>query len=121
MRRQVAILGCVALALAACGSNITPAETSALTAVAGTLASVAAANNTTVAALVTKGQLFCSGSSGVFTVVGAMSAPTSVVGQTASAVAKACATVDAVAVPVSPPSAAATVPVVVAPGALAPS
>lgn len=94
----------ILIVVAACST--TPAQQAALTGSAVTLATVAAANNTTVADVVRKGQLFCSGAEGVFAVQG-----TSVIGKAGPVVLAACQAVDAIAVPVSPPTAAGAVPV----------
>lgn len=110
-----------ALALAGCGT--TPAQQTQLVAAGQTLASVAAANNTTVASLVTKGGLFCSrattGAPLVIALANLYGAPVSVVNQTAVDVAAACALVGGV--PVAPPVDAASAPVVTAPVAVLPA
>jgi len=99
-------LSLAALALLAGCSSLTTTQQAALITAGATVASVAAAQNTTVAQVVSGGQLFCSGAT-VFAV-----ADTSVIGKSAAYVAAACKAVDAIAVPVSPPTNAATVPVV---------
>jgi hypothetical protein len=119
MIRYLPILAAV-VALSACQTPTNPIAVAAI-GDATTLAGVAAANNTTVAQIVSDGQLFCSGASGIFAVLSGLTSPTSVVGKAAPVVANVCKSVDAIAVPVSPPDAAAAVPVVVVPGALAKS
>jgi hypothetical protein len=118
MIRHLPILA--ALALAACQAPTNPIAVAAI-GDATTLAGVAAANNTTVAQIVSDGQLFCSGASGIFAVLSGVKVPSSVIGQSSAVVANVCKSVDAIAVPVSPPAAAAAVPVAVVPGALAKS
>lgn len=106
------------LAVTACGT--TPTEQASLTNGAITLASVAAANNTTVASLVTKGALFCQQQTITGTLVvaaaNAAGAPVSVTGQLANDVAQACAALGAV--PVPPPADPASAPVKTVPAGL---
>ena len=109
------ILGLALLAnvsLAACTTALTPTQQNALQAVT-TLASVAAASNQTVAGLVTKGQLFCSGAGGIVALVSSLTSGSSVIGQTASDVAAACAAIQGVPVPAPATVPLASVPVVV--------
>lgn len=118
--RHIAILA--ALALAGCGT--TPAEQAQLAAAGQTLASVAAAHNTTVASLVTKGNLFCqqkvvTGAPLIVALANLYGAPVSVVNQTAADVATACALVGGI--PVAPPVDPASAPVVTAPVAVLPA
>lgn len=108
----------VALLLAACGT--TPAQQATLTAGAVTLAQIAAAKNTTAAALVANGALFCQKVQAVDPLVqplivalaGPGVVPVSVINQTSANVANACAAIDAV--PVAPPADPASAPVVAA-------
>lgn len=104
-----------AIALAGCGA--TPAQQAQLVAAGQTLAAVAAGNNTTVAALVMKGGLFCQQANASGPLVVALAniygAPVSVVNQTASDVATACALIGGI--PVAPPADPASAVVVAAP------
>ena len=106
-----------ALALAGCGSNVTPDQKAQITATgqafAMSLASVAAANSSTVSDQVQKGALFCQKvqASGplVVALANIYGAPVTVLNQTSQAVADACALVGAF--PVAPPANPAVVPV----------
>lgn len=104
-------------ALAACGTTAT--QQASLTTGAVTLATIAAANNKTVAQVVTDGALFCQKADALNPMVVAVAdtagAPVSVVGKASDVVAKTCAAIEAV--PVPPPPSPAAAPVVVAPGA----
>jgi hypothetical protein len=103
-----------ALALAGCATAPTPATVAgAIT----TLATVAAASNSTAAALVTKGQLFCGYAGSIVAVVADLATPTSVIGQGAQTVAAVCGAINAV--PVSPPANPGATPVAVVAGAAA--
>lgn len=108
-------------ALAACGT--TAQQQATLTSGAVTLASVAAANNKTVADVVAKGALFCQQDSvllpAVVALANAAGAPVSVTGQASSDVAQACAAIQAV--PVPPPAAPGSVPVVASPSVALPA
>jgi len=120
-------------ALAACASTApnspgsspgqaVQAEMATATPAVSTLAGLAAANNATVADLVTKGQLFCETAGGPVAVadtIGGLTSYASVINASASTVQDVCAALDAV--PVPPPStiALASVPVVVSPAAAA--
>lgn len=129
MRTILAVVGVCALALAGCSASTTTAVSSAVTAATPavvTLAGLAAANSTTVAGLVTKGQLFCNKTvagadsdvvalSGLATTFGVPYA--SVIGAVASDVAKACAAIGMVPVPAPATVALASVPVVATPAA----
>ncbi len=86
-----------------------------------TLAGIAASKNTTVATIVTKGQLFCQSASGIVALVKDLSSPTSVIGVSSTVVADACATINAT--PVPPPTNVPldSVPVAVAPMAKVPA
>ena len=114
------------LALSAC-TNLTPAQqvqVTAGTAAVTTLASIAAANNATVAQMVTQGALFCQKAgpanlAAPFVLANASGAPVAVTGQAASAVAAACASLEAI--PVSPPTAAGSVAVMSTPGVMLPA
>lgn len=111
-----------AIALSAC-SNVSPTQEATLVAGAQTLASVAAAQNTTVASLVTKGALFCeqyvaTSSPLVVALANIAGAPVSVTGMASDDVAKACAVI--AGVPVAPPVDPESVPVVTAPVAVLP-
>lgn len=113
--RGLVYLLAVGTVLSACANGqLTPAGQAAVGA-GVTLASVAAAQNKDVAAVVAGGQLFCAGTAGVFALLAADAKPSSVIGQTAPAVATACKAVDAIAVPVSPPANAGAVPAIVPP------
>lgn len=120
----IALLG--GLALSGC-SDLTPAQqaqVTAGTAAATTLASIAAANNATVAQIVNQGALFCQKAgpanlAAPFVLANAAGAPVAVTGLAASAVAAACAALEAI--PVSPPVAADSVAVVSAPGVTLPA
>lgn len=116
----------VAVGLAAAGLTLaacTPAEQTQLQASGTTFAAVAAAHNTTVASLITKGALFCqknepviataAGAAEVVAVATGQGVAASVIGQSAQAVAATCAVLNAVPVPA--PAAASTVPVVTVP------
>ena len=109
--------------LSGCSTAPTQAQTDVITAGATTLAAIAAANNTTVAHLVTQGALFCQAAgpavTAPFVLANAAGAPVSVTGQAASAVAAACAALQAI--PVPPPVAPASTPVVAAPAVLLPA
>lgn len=110
-----------AIALAGCGT--TPAQQTAVSGAVATLASVAAAQNSTVASIVAKGGLFCSqevalGAPLVVALANLSDAPVSVTGMAAADVATACALIGAI--PVAPPADPASVPVVVAPVAVLP-
>jgi len=109
----------VALYLSACGT--TPAQQASLTSGAATLAAVAAAHNTTVASLVTKGALFCQKATDDLPLVVALAnvsgVPVSVTGIASDVVAGACAGI--AAIPVPPPADPSTAPVVMAPSAAA--
>jgi hypothetical protein len=104
------------------GCGTTPAQQASLTAGAATLAAVAAAHNTTVASLVTKGALFCSKATADAPLVVALAnvsgIPVSVTNATSDVVAAACAGISAV--PVPPPADPAATPVVMAPSSLPP-
>ncbi len=117
--KHIAILA--ALALAGCGA--TPAQQTQLIAAGQTLAAVAAGNNTTVAAIVTQGGLFCqkAAESGplVVALANIYGAPVAVVNQTAGDVATACALIGGI--PVAPPADPASVVVEVAPVAVLPA
>jgi len=78
-----------------------------------TLAHVAVESSRTVPAIVADGQLFCEADGHVFAVLAADAEPSSVTGQPAAAVARACAVVGPNGVPVPPPSDPANVPSVV--------
>lgn len=114
----LALLG--SLALSACGS--TPTQQASLVAAGTTLAAIAAANNTTVAKVVSQGALFCQsgGAAGVNALTVAVATvaglPASVTGQTSQAVAQTCGALSMV--PVPPPAAPESVPVLVAPTTL---
>lgn len=114
----IALLG--SLALSACGG--TPAQQASLVAAGTTLAAIAAANNTTVAKVVSQGALFCQsgGAAGVNALTVAVATvaglPASVTGQTSQAVAQTCGALSMV--PVPPPAAPESVPVLVAPTTL---
>lgn len=114
----IALLG--SLALSACGS--TPTQQASLVAAGTTLAAIAAANNTTVAKVVSQGALFCQsgGAAGVNALTVAVATvaglPASVTGQTSQAVAQTCGALSMV--PVPPPAAPESVPVLVAPTTL---
>lgn len=105
------------IALAGCGANVTDAQKAQLEvtgqAFAMSLASVAAANSSTVSDQVQKGALFCQKAQASGPLVVALAniygAPVTVVNQTSQAVADACALVGAV--PVAPPADPAVVPV----------
>jgi hypothetical protein len=114
----------LALCIAAMGlSACTPAEQTQVAGAATTLATVAAAENTTVAKLVTKGALFCqknlgtietaTGAAQVVAVATGQGVAASVLNQSATAVAATCAVLNAV--PVPPPAAPETTPVVTVP------
>jgi hypothetical protein len=110
--------------LSACANNqLTPAGAAAVTAATPavqTLASIAAANSTTVDKLVTEGQLFCAGAGTIVGVVADLSTPTSVIGKAAAVVSAACPIVQGIqTTPVSPPANAAATPVVVSTAAAA--
>ena len=117
------------LTLAACSStslSTAQADVTAATPAVATLAGLAAANNTTVADLVVKGQLFCQAASGPVAVadaVGDMTSFASVINASATAVSDVCAAVDAVPVPPPATIPLASVPVVTtqAAAALAPA
>lgn len=117
--KHLAILA--AIALVGCGA--TPAQQTQLIAAGQTLAAVAAGNNTTVAAIVTQGGLFCQKANASGPLVVALAniygAPVSVVNQTAASVATACALVGGV--PVAPPVDPASAVVVAAPVAVLPA
>ena len=106
------ILSAVALlALAGCsgtatlGSPATPGSPAAtLVPAAATLLDLAAANNTTVATLVTKGQLFCQYAGTVVAVATTFGASSSVLGKASAVVADVCGALNAAAVPVAPPT-----------------
>jgi hypothetical protein len=115
--RRLALAGLPLLLVAGCAtlsSWLTPTTTSAV----ATLASVAAANNSTVATLVTKGQLFCKSASGIVALLTSLGSPTSVIGIAGTVVADGCNLIGAV--PVAPPTSVPldTVPTVTAPAAL---
>lgn len=107
--------------LAGCGT--TPAQQAQLAAAGQTLAAVAAANDTTVASLVTKGGLFCqkvtAGAPLIVALANIYGAPVSVTGMASDDVAMACALVDGI--PVAPPADPAAAVVVVAPVRVLPS
>lgn len=115
---KLAVLCLVLLPLAACmpgdniGATLSPAETAAVQDVAG----LAAARSTTVAGLVTKGQLFCAHASpfvGMAEVVVALitnGQSFSVLNKAAEDVANACKLVGGVPVPA--PADAGSVPVI---------
>jgi len=109
----IAVLLAGGLLLTACADGkLTPGGQAAVTA-AVTLAGVAASQNSTVASLVTGGQLFCKGAGGIVALLKAGQQPTSVIGRSAGLVAEACA--DIGAIPVPPPPDPAATPVAVAP------
>ena len=128
MKRQLGWPIALALALAGCSTPPTPAQqaqiTAGVTAVA-TLASIAAANNTTTAALVAQGALFCQAlnstgaGTSVFALANAEGAPVSVTNQASAVVAQTCAVLGAM--PVAPPAAAASVPLVPVPATSLPA
>lgn len=117
---RIAILAAT-IALAGCGS--TAVQKAQLVAAGQTLASVAAAQNTTVASIVTQGNLFCgkatTGAPLIVALTNIYGAPVTVVNQTAADVATACALIGGV--PVSPPADPASTPVVAAPVAVLPA
>lgn len=120
MTREIVLAALVALA--GCGTTTT--QQTAVTGAVATLAGVAAAQNTTVASLVTKGNLFCSqkvvlGAPLVVALANLAGAPVSVTGMAAADVATACGLIGAV--PVAPPADPASVPVVAAPVAVLPA
>lgn len=110
-----AIWGALGLYLVGCGT--TPAQQASLTQGAATLAAVAAAHNTTVSSLVSKGALFCkkvtTDAPLVVAVATVSGAPVSVIGIASDVVAATCAGINAV--PVSPPADPASTPIVVIP------
>lgn len=125
MSLRIAVFCLPALVVAGC-SSLTPAQQSAAIAAGTTLASVAAAQNTTVANIVAKGALFCKTatpavdavSAGVVAVAVASNPATapviaSVTGQANSVVAAVCAALNGVPVPA--PADPSSVPVVAAP------
>ena len=107
MMNKLAIVAISAGLLAGCGS--TPAQQQTITVAAGTLAAIAAQNNTTVDKIVTEGQLFCqlNGGTSIVAVVTAAGAPVNVTGKTAEVVANACNALNAI--PVPPPANPGTV------------
>lgn len=114
--RQAGLTLCTAAMLTACSTPPTPTQTATLVAGAQTLASVAAANNSTVNTLVTKGALFCQEVTATGPLVVALATiagvPVSVTGQASADVATACSLIGGVAVsPPANPSAAPVVPV----------
>jgi hypothetical protein len=106
------------LLLSNCGT--TPAQQASLTQGAVTLGAVAAAHNTTVASLVTKGALFCQKATAdaplIVAVANLSGVPVSVTNASSDAVAATCAGISAI--PVPPPADVAATPVVMAPSAL---
>ena len=109
--RKLLFAAVAALALTACSSGFTigtpatpgsPAAT--LVPAAATLLDLAAANNTTVATLVTKGQLFCQYAGTVVAVATTFGASSSVIGKASNVVADVCGALNAAAVPVAPPT-----------------
>lgn len=109
--KHLAILA-TAVALAACGT--TPTQQTAIGGAVATLAGVAAAQNSTVASIVTKGGLFCSqkvavGAPLVVALANLSGAPVSVTGMASKDVAAACGLIGAI--PVPPPADPASVPV----------
>lgn len=114
--RHAGLSLCTAAMLAACTTPPTPTQQAALATAGVTLASVAAANSSTVATLVTKGTLFCQTATATGPLVVALATiagvPVSVTGQAAADVATACGLIGGVAVsPPANPSAAPVVPV----------
>lgn len=111
----VLIFGALGLYLVGCGT--TPAQQASLTDGAATLAAVAAAHNTTVSSLVSKGALFCkkvtTDAPLVVAVATLSGVPVSVIGVASDVVAATCAGINAV--PVSPPADPASTPIVVIP------
>jgi hypothetical protein len=110
----LALLLVAGLGLSACATPPTATQTAALTAGATTLLDVAAAGNSTVASLVTKGTLFCRETTPLVPLVVAIAngsgAPVSVTGATSAVVADTCAAIGGV--PVPPPASPSTAPVV---------
>jgi hypothetical protein len=126
MRLNLAFAGACLLGLTACISACTtpttPSPTGQAAISAGiTLASVAAANNTTAASLIGKGQIICNDGGALFSLAGSLLSPATVAGQAAADVAQACKAISAVAVPQALPAGVnpAAVPVVIAPAAVA--
>lgn len=116
MTRLPILAGLALLAGCATPAPVVPVP---VTAAVATLAGVAAAKNTTVASIVAKGQLFCQSGGSIVAILDTLYGPTTVIGQTASVVAQACATINAV--PTPPPANPAAVPVVTAPAPVLPS
>jgi hypothetical protein len=119
--RYLAIAGACLPMLAGGGRH---AQQSALIAGAETLASIAAANNSTVGTLVSKGALFCKKEGPTISVVFAVTTVAggplaSVLNQSSNAVAQTCQALQAI--PVSAPDNAASVPVVTAAPIAAPA
>lgn len=110
---KLAMIAASAGLLAGCGA--TPAQQQTLATAGLTLAAIAAQNNMTVAKVVTQGQLFCQlgGGLGIVALVNAAQVPVTVMNQTATAVADACAAFQAV--PVAPPANPDITPVKVLP------
>ena len=112
MKKVFALL--ITMSFAACAAlpMLIPAIT--------TLADVAAANNTTANQIVTDGVLICQNptTKTVQAVLSDTTTPATVVGQTASAVAAVCASLQAAPVPLPAATSAASVPTVVVPNAL---
>ena len=111
--KRVALASIAALALSTAagvaGCNLTPQQQATGAAAVTTLAGLAAAHNATVATLVTQGALFCQKSSGIVAIAAPVAGSlvpqyASVIGASAAVVAQVCASLEAAAVPVPPPT-----------------
>ena len=125
MTRTLIAAAVLAVALAGCTTaQLTGAQNAAPA--AGTLLALASGQSTTVADLVAKGALFCNTTAGVRAVAAPVAAglapkAASVINASASVVASVCASLEAAAKPVAPPTNVPldTVPVAVTPAAAA--
>lgn len=111
--KKLMVLGATILLSACAGGQLTPAGSAAIVTAAPavqTLAGLAAANNKQIADVISQGQLFCQSGAGLVAVVGALSSPSSVIGQLDATVAKACPIINGVQTTPVPVSA---IPVVV--------